>query len=204
MKKQKEEQVEKEPETPERTEEAAVEAEAEATPAGGGETEAVEVEAELAHARSEAAQMKEHYLRAVADLENFRKRIAREKQEIIRAAAAGVIEELLPVMDNLKIGLEAAARHPEAKEVTEGFRMVYEQLKQALAQQGLEEILPDGQAFDPNLHDCIAHQPSADVPEDHVMTTVRPGFRLNDRLIRAASVIVSSGPAAGEGATGED
>jgi molecular chaperone GrpE len=188
MKKQKEEQAAEEAEAPDAadTDSEAVEAEEAADAA---------VEAELEHARCEAAKMKEHYLRAVADLENFRKRIGREKQEIIRSAAAGVIEEMLPVLDNMKIGLEAADQHPEAGEVTKGFRMVYEQMKQALAQQGLEEILPDGEAFDPNLHDCIAHQPSGDVAEDHVMTTIRPGFRLNDRLIRAASVIVSSGPA---------
>lgn len=154
-----------------------------------------EAPSELEAVRKEADAMKQRYLRAMADLENFRKRIAREKQEIIRSAASGVIEELLPVIDNMKLGLEAADRHPEAKDVTHGFRMVYEQLKQVLAQQGLEELTPDGEPFNPNLHDCIAHQPSEDVPEDSVISTVRPGFRLNERLIRAANVIVSSGPA---------
>lgn len=149
---------------------------------------------ELEKARRETEEMKQRYLRSVADLENFRKRIAREKQDIIRSAAAGVIEELLPVIDNLKLGLEAADRHHEAKDVTHGFRMVYEQLKQVLAQQGLEELVPDGEVFNPNLHDCIAHQPSAEVPEDTVISTVRSGFRLNERLLRAANVIVSSGP----------
>jgi len=158
------------------------------------ENEVPEEPSELEKARKEADEMKQRYLRSVADLENFRKRIAREKQDIIRSASAGVIEELLPVIDNLKLGLEAADRHPEAKDVTHGFRMVYEQLKQVLSQQGLQELAPDGEAFDPNLHDCIAHQPSSEVPEDRVITTVRSGFRLNERLLRAANVIVSSGP----------
>lgn len=177
---------------------AEVEVEAEAATEGealSGE-ETVEAElSELERARAEAADMKSRYLRAVADMENYRKRMAREKQDIIRAAAAGVVESLLPVLDNMKLGLQAAESHPEAKDVTIGFKMVDDQLKKSLAEQGLEELLPDGEAFDPNLHECIAHQPSAVVAEDHVIQTVRAGYRLNDRLLRAASVIVSSGPA---------
>ncbi|WP_269523915.1 nucleotide exchange factor GrpE [Coraliomargarita parva] len=162
------------------------------------DTEAAAAEAEpseLEKAQAEAAEMKTRYLRSVADLENYRKRIAREKQEIIRSAAANVIESLLPVLDNMKLGLQAADNHPEAKDVTIGFKMVDDQLKKTLSEQGLEELKPDGASFDPNLHECIAHQPSAEVAEDYVIQTVRSGYRLNERLIRAASVIVSSGPA---------
>jgi len=153
---------------------------------------------ELEKAQAEAADMKSRYLRSVADLENYRKRIAREKQEIIRSAGASVVESLLPVLDNMKLGLQAAENHPEAKDVTIGFKMVDDQLKRSLADQGLEELIPDGQPFDPNLHESIAHQPSEELAEDIVIQTVRAGYRLNDRLIRAASVIVSSGPAQSE------
>ena len=173
--------------------EAAVEAtpEAEAAAAASPEPKLSELE----QAQAEASEMKARYLRSVADMENFRKRIAREKQDIIRSAAAGVIESLLPVLDNMKLGLQAADNHPEAKDVSIGFKMVDDQLKKTLTDQGLEELLPDGEPFDPNLHECIAHQPSATVEEDKVIQTVRAGYRLNDRLIRAANVIVSSGPA---------
>jgi len=149
---------------------------------------------DLEKAQAEAADMKSRYLRSVADMENYRKRIAREKQDIIRSAAANVVESLLPVLDNMKLGLQAAENHPEAKDVTIGFKMVDEQLKKSLSEQGLEELLPDGEAFDPNLHECIAQQPSDEIKEDRVLQTVRAGYRLNDRLIRAANVIVSSGP----------
>lgn len=162
------------------------------------EAEVVPELSELEQAQAEAFDMKARYLRSVADLENYRKRMAREKSELLRSAAAGVVESLLPVLDNLKLGLQAAENHPEAKDVTEGFRMVDEQLKKTLAEQGLEEIIPDGSTFDPNLHECIAQQPSEDVPEDHVIQTIRAGYRLNDRLIRAANVIVSSGAATEE------
>ena len=151
---------------------------------------------DLEKAQAEAADMKSRYLRSVADMENYRKRIGREKQDIIRSAAAGVIESLLPVLDNMKLGLQAANNHPEAKDVTIGFKMVDDQLKKTLSEQGLEELIPDGETFDPNLHECIAHQPSDEVDEDKVIQTVRAGYRLNERLIRAANVIVSSGPQA--------
>ena len=143
--------------------------------------------------------MKVRYLRAVADLENYRKRIAREKQDIIRSAAGCVVESLLPVLDNMKLGLKSAENHPEAKEVTSGFKMVDDQLKKSLSEQGLEELTPNGETFDPNLHECISHQPSNEVAEDHIIETVRAGYRLNERLLRAASVIVSSGQVDKEG-----
>ena len=188
----------------EQSEEVEAEANAEAAVEDTPEVEAAEtVEnepklTELEKAQAEAAEMKSRYLRSVADMENFRKRIAREKQDIIRSAAAGVVESLLPVLDNMKLGLQAANNHPEAKDVTIGFKMVDDQLKKTLSDQGLEELIPDGETFDPNLHECIAHQPSEDVEEDKVIQTVRAGYRLNDRLIRAANVIVSSGPAKAE------
>ena len=187
---------------PEESEEEATpeeaEVEVEETPeAASEEQEATPAEpemTELEKAQAEATEMKTRYLRSVADMENYRKRMAREKQDIIRGAAASVIESLLPVLDNMKLGLQAAENHPEAKDVTTGFKMVEDQLKKSLSEQGLEELVPDGQAFDPNLHECIAHQPSGEVAEDHVIQTVRAGYRLNDRLVRAANVIVSSGP----------
>ena len=148
----------------------------------------------LEKAEAEVTEMKSRWLRSVADMENYRKRIGREKQDIIRSAAASVVESLLPVLDNMKLGLQAADNHPEAKDVTLGFKMVDDQLKRALSEQGLEELIPDGEAFDPNFHECISHQSSTEVEEDIVIQTVRAGYRLNDRLIRAASVIVSSGP----------
>ena len=157
------------------------------------ETPSVE-ETPLEKAEKEAAEMKARWLRSVADMENYRKRIAREKQDIIRSASAGVIESLLPVLDTMKLGLQAAENHPEAKDVVVGFKMVDDQLKRSLQEQGLEELVPDGEVFDPNMHECISHQPSADVDEGKVIQTIRAGYRLNNRLVRAANIIVSSGP----------
>ena len=160
---------------------------------GGEAPDGDDAGSELDKARREASEMKTRYLRSVADMENFRKRVAREKQDTIRSAAAGVVEKLLPVLDNMKLGLRAAENHPEAKDVTEGFRMVDTQLRKVLGEEGLEEIRPDGEKFDPNTQECLSHQPSQEVPENHVIETVRSGYRLNDRLLRPANVVVSSG-----------
>ena len=153
-------------------------------------------EEQLATAKKEAADNYDRYLRTVADLENFRRRTVREKDELRQFAAGRVLEDLLPVLDNFALGL-AAAKAPNAdlKNLVGGISMVQEQLKSALLGHGLKEINPVGQAFDPNQHESIASQPSADVPEGSVLQVVRIGYMLNGRLLRPASVIVSSGPA---------
>lgn len=156
-------------------------------------------EEQLAAARQEAAAAHERYLRAVADLENFRKRTVREKDELRQFAAANVLEDLIPVLDNLGLGLAAAGQQTDAQSVAQGVAMVIDQLKATLGRHGLREINPAGAAFDPHQHDCIAHQPDAAVAAEHVIQVVRPGYALNGRLLRPASVIVSSGSAAPAG-----
>jgi molecular chaperone GrpE len=118
----------------------------------------------LAAARKEAADNYDRYLRAVADLENFRRRTVREKEELRLFAASRLLEDLLPALDNLALGL-AAAKQPNAdlKALAGGVELVQQQLKGALAAHGLKEINPLGQPFDPHQHEAISHQPSADV-----------------------------------------
>jgi molecular chaperone GrpE len=149
------------------------------------------VSSESAHSPKEDYQTL--YIRAMADLENFRKRVSKDKQEIIKMANASLFEALLPIIDNMKLGLEAAKNHPEAEEITKGFKMVLLQFKTVLEENGLKEIQPENSLFDPNLHESISYQPSETIAEDHVIETIRAGYVLNDRLIRAANVIVSSG-----------
>ena len=147
-------------------------------------------------AKQEAAANYDRYLRAVADLENFRRRAVREKDELRQFATSRVLEDLLPVMDNLALGLNAA-KQPGAdlKTLSGGVDMVLTQLKSALSNHGLKEISPLGQPFDANLHEALSAQPSPTVPEGNVVTVVRTGYSLNGRLLRPAAVIVSSGAA---------
>ncbi|HEY3757962.1 MAG TPA: nucleotide exchange factor GrpE [Opitutaceae bacterium] len=165
----------------------------EVTPA---EAEANAVFAELETLRKDAAAAHDRYLRVAADLENFRRRAVREKDELRQFAASKVLEGLLPVWDNLILAL-AAAKQPTAdiKTLVGGVEMVLQQLRSTLSEQGLTEVNPVGKPFDPHQAEAISHQPSADVKEEHVLTVVRPGFVLNGRLLRPASVVVSSGPA---------
>lgn len=152
------------------------------------------LEEQLAAAKAEVATHYDRYVRAVADHENFRKRTTREKDELRQYATSRVLEDLLPVLDNLGLGL-AAARQPnaEVKTLVEGVEMVQTQLKKALEQHGLVEINPEGQTFDAHQHEAIAHIPDAKVAEGDVINVVRTGYSLNGRLLRPASVVVSSG-----------
>ncbi len=159
------------------------------------------LEQQLEEAKKTAAKNHDHYVRAMADLENFRRRVVREKDELRQFAAGRVLEDLLPVLDNLGLGI-AAAKVPGAdiKNLVGGIEMVATQLKTALSNHGLKEINPAGEKFDPNMHESIASQPSQEVAEGLVLQVVRIGYALNGRLLRPASVVLSSGsakPAAG-------
>lgn len=149
----------------------------------------------LAAAKKQAADNYDRYLRIAADLDNFRRRAQREKEEVRLFAVGELIGDLLPALDNLGLGL-AAAKQPNAdvKTLTAGLEPVLQQIKSALAGRGLKEIIPMGQPFDPHQHEAISHEPS-DAPAEQVVRVVRSGFILNGRLLRPASVVVSSGPA---------
>ena len=167
--------------------------------AAGGESAASAgapaAEDKLAAAKAEAAANYDKFMRTAADLENFRRRAVREKEELRTVATGRVVEDILPVLDNLALAV-AAAKQPGAdvKSLVGGVEMVLAQLKSALASHGLKEINPAGQPFDPHQHEAISHQPSDKVKEEHVLTAVRTGYSLHGRLLRPASVVVSSGP----------
>jgi len=143
--------------------------------------------------QAEAAKLKDLALRARADLDNFRKRSLREKEDAIRYANNGLLEKLLPVIDNFELGLDAARNATDATSVLQGMSMVQRQLQDFIRSQGLEEVPAGGEVFDPNKHDAVSQEFSAEVPEGQVIRQVRKGYKLKDRLIRAASVIVSKG-----------
>ena len=158
--------------------------------------EADSLQKELAAAQDESRQNHERYLRAVADWENYRRRVAREKDELRQHVVSGLVEEFLPVLDNLDLGLQTAANHPEAASVAQGFQMVADQIRGILERNGVSAIDPVGEAFDPHQHESLSQQPHPEVPEGNVVQVIRKGYKLNTRLLRPASVMVSSGPVA--------
>ncbi len=156
---------------------------------------------EIEDLKQKAAKADEHWerlLRTTADLENFKKRAARERQEAIRFANASLLEKLVPALDNFDMALAAAnnAEPHSLESLKTGITMIYQQLKAALLDAGLEEIDATNQPFDPNLHEAVSHQDSAELPEGQVLQQLRKGYKLRERLLRPASVVVARKPPA--------
>lgn len=144
----------------------------------------------------EVERWKDVAARSQAELENFRKRMAREKAEAIQYANRNLLEHLLPIVDNFEMGLKAARdAEGDSSMILQGMGMVHKQIEEFLSDQGVEVIASDGEAFDPNVHEAIKQEASDSVPEGQVLYTMRRGYRLKDRILRAANVVVSSGPA---------
>jgi molecular chaperone GrpE len=148
---------------------------------------------------AEANKWKEISLRTAAEIDNLRKRTAREREEAIRYANQRLLEELLPVIDNFEMGMQAASQDTSSM-IYIGMDMVRRQLNEFLSSQGVEEVPTTGN-FDPNLHDAVAQEDCAAGEEGRILKVTRRGFKLRDRLLRPASVVVSKLPAAAEGAT---
>src|ERR1051325_7014043 len=151
---------------------------------------------QLAELKERAAKADEHWerlLRTTADFDNFKKRAAREKQEAIRYANEGLLEKLVPVLDNFDMALAAAqtSSADAAQSLQTGVAMIFQQLKKVLTDAGLEEVDAAGQRFDPNWHEAVSQAESAEVPEGHVVQQLRKGYKLRDRLLRPATVVVA-------------
>lgn len=146
---------------------------------------------------AKADQNWEMFLRERAELENLRKRVSREKQDAVKYANEGLISSLLPVLDNFEAAMVAAGQQNSESNVDAlktGVSMILGQLKNLLSDLGLQEIDATGKAFDPTLHEALGHEESTDVPEGEVLRQLRKGYRLKERLIRAASVFVAKAP----------
>jgi molecular chaperone GrpE len=140
----------------------------------------------------------ERLLRTTADFDNFKKRAAREKTEAVQFANAGLLQKLLPVLDNFEMALAAveAIKDDKLSSLKSGVTMIQQQLRNALTETGLEEIDATGKLFDPTLHEAVSEQESSDVKEGHVLQQIRKGYRIKERLLRAAAVVVAKAPAA--------
>lgn len=147
-------------------------------------------------AQAEAAHWKDMAYRNAAELDNFRKRAARESQEARAYANADLLRALFPILDNFEMGLEAARAESEKSMIFMGMSMVHRQIADFLRETGVTEVEALNKPFDPNLHDAVSQEIRTDVAEGIVLRVTRRGYRLKDRLLRAASVIVSAAPAA--------
>ena len=141
----------------------------------------------------EATKWREMALRSAAEMDNLRKRTARDREDAIRYANQRLLEELLPVIDNFEMGMQAAAQDPQSM-IYIGMEMVRRQLNEFLSSQGVEEI-PTAGIFDPNIHDAVAEEACGAGEEGRILRVTRRGFRLRERLLRPAGVVVSKLPA---------
>ena len=147
------------------------------------------VESLLAEAEAKRDEYLADLQRLAADFDNYRKRVARDQAQLVARAHEGLVRELLPVLDDLERALGAAEVHDEAT-VVEGFRLVQRALADQLAREGLEEIAADG-AFDPHIHEALLSQPGDGVEPGTVLQVVQKGYRLGDRVLRPARVVIS-------------
>jgi molecular chaperone GrpE len=157
---------------------------------------------QLAELKERAAKADEHWerlLRTTADFDNFKKRAAREKQDAIKFANESLFQKLIPVLDNFDMALAAAqtsAKDEAVQSLQTGVNMIYQQLKTALTDAGLEELDAAGKPFDPNLHEAVSQKETAEVPEGQVVQQLRKGYKFRERLLRPATVVVAKHPAA--------
>ena len=151
--------------------------------------------------KAQAAKADENWqrlLRATADLENFKKRAARERQEAVKFANEGLVQKLVSVLDNFEMALAAAQNNPatDVQSLKDGVAMIQQQLKNVLTEAGVEEVDATGKIFDPNLHEAVSQQETDAAPEGQVVQQLRKGYKLRERLLRPATVIVAKKPAA--------
>ena len=162
-----------------------------------------EVAAELAKDESgvdaaalqlEVAELQERLLRSQAEMENFRRRTQKEAQDAARYQSVPLIRDLLPFMDNLQRAIDAAEQTGDTQNLIEGIKMVSAQLEQVVSGHNAKKIDPAGQPFDPNEHEALSQVPSPDHEPMTVIQVVEAGYRIHERIVRPAKVIVSCAP----------
>ena len=156
----------------------------------------------LTEAQEAIAELNERIVRLTADFDNFRKRAQREKDEARQFANQGLLEKLLPVLDNFEMALTAVKDADPS--VRDGVQMILDQLLGVLKESGVEPVDATGQPFDPNLHDALSQEETTEVEEGTVVQQVQRGYKLNDRLVRPARVVVAKAPGVAKEAPTED
>ncbi|MGE6763885.1 nucleotide exchange factor GrpE [Corallococcus interemptor] len=160
------------------------------------QTKARETLERLKEAHERAKDFQDRAIRSAADLENYRKRAQKEKEDVQKFGVEKLLKDLLPVVDNLDRALDAASKSSDFDSFQKGVAMTRKSFEDSLARHGVKGFSAKGQPFDPRVHEAIQQVESADVPAGHVLFEVTRGFYLNDRLVRPAMVVVARAPEA--------
>lgn len=161
-----------------------------------GEAPAEEPKKDVAAVEAERDEVKDRFVRLMAEFDNYRKRTARDHERIRKTAAESLMRDLLPVVDNLERALDHAGDNSGG--FIDGVGMVLRQFREALSKHGLEIIAAAGQPFDPSVHEAVSMMPSEEIPPDHVLQEFQKGYRLGDFVLRPAKVVVSMAPVAAQ------
>ena len=151
------------------------------------------LEAELEAARAEAETCRDNALRAQAELDNYRKRVARDQQDMVNRAGERIIGEVLPVIDNLERAIDHVTAGGDVQQLLGGVEGVHRQLLDVLAKEGVTRIDPFGAPFDPMVHQAMAQRPDPEVPEGTVVEVFQKGYEMRGRVVRPAMVVVATG-----------
>lgn len=146
---------------------------------------------QLAAAQAERDENYQKYVRALADMDTYRRRVMKEREDDRRFAPLALVKDLLPNLDNLRRAIDAAKTANSIEDLSKGVDMVLKQVDETLAKHGASPIASVGQPFDPNLHEAVAQAPSADHPPMTVLQEFERGYVLHDRVIRPSKVLVS-------------
>jgi molecular chaperone GrpE len=143
--------------------------------------------------KQQLAESNDRFVRLMAEFENFRRRNAKEQLELIETANGKLLEKLSEVQDNFERAFASENKAKDLEAFEKGMQMIYNQFAKVLTDAGLEQIDPTGKEFDPNLHEALMQQPSETIPEGHVVTVFQKGYKLKNKILKTAKVIVSSG-----------
>ena len=155
---------------------------------------AADVPGELEELRRQVADKQDRLLRALAEVDNVKRRTQRERDEYVRYANEGLVRDLLPILDNFDRALEAARATQEAIKVVEGVALIQRELLKVLERVGVTRYSAVGERFDPNRHDATGRVVSVTQPPDTVVAELTPGYSLNGRVLRPAQVVVAAAP----------
>jgi molecular chaperone GrpE len=160
---------------------------------GDSETNIPEVglEQKVKDAYTKNEDFQNRYLRAMADIENLKRRQIKEREEAVVRTRSQIISDLLPVLDAFQMGMIEVEKVESTKNIFVGISMAFKQMENVLGEYGLEIINPTGAEFDPKFHEALSYVDNEDIEEGHIVQTVRFGYKMKDKLLRPASVIIS-------------
>ncbi len=162
------------------------------------DTEIIEEDKLAPVVEEEEESLRDQFVRLQADFANFRNRTQRERVELYQRANEDLLLEILPVLDHYEMGLQTAEQHDADQAVMDGFKLVFDQFQNVLNKFNLTPIDAVGETFDPHKHEALTHMPSDEYAAEICSNQVRRGYMFGDKLLRAAQVVVSSGPSAPE------